>query len=200
MPRLLRPDSSFLDRARRELAGSPFTYADVGATGGEFPGGYDVDRQRISLGHGEDVFEAAKDALCQWRQFPRDWTAIHPADAPLTPGTEVVVLCRVLGLWWANGARIIYTVDEAGPPRRFGFAYGTLPSHIECGEERFVVEMDESGQVWYDLSSFSRPCHWLVRLGYPLVRRYQAKFRRDSAAAMQAAVCDLTRCCAEPRP
>ena len=181
----------------REFAGSQFTYPDVGATRGEYPGSYDIDRQRVSLGHGEDVLKAAKDALRQWRQFPRDWTAIHPPEAPLIPETEVVVLCRVLGLWWANGARIIYTIDEAGPPRRFGFAYGTLPSHIECGEERFVVEMDESGQVWYDLSSFSRPRHWLVRLGYPLVRRYQTKFRRDSAAAMQAAMRELTRSCPE---
>jgi uncharacterized protein (UPF0548 family) len=27
-----------------------------------------------------------------------------------------------------------------GPVRRFGFAYGTLPDHVESGEERFTVE------------------------------------------------------------
>jgi uncharacterized protein (UPF0548 family) len=168
--------------------GLPFSYAAVGASAGNFPRGYDHDYQRVLLGTGDDAFSAACDALRRWRQFPPSWTAIYPPDAPQTAGKNVLMLCRVLGLWWASGCRIVYMIDDAGPPRRFGFAYGTLPSHVEYGEERFVVEMDGDGRVWYELAAFSRPRHWLLKLGYPLVRRYQARFRRESAAAMQSAV------------
>lgn len=80
-------------------------------------------------------------------------------------------------------------MDEAGPPRRFGFAYGTLPGHVESGEERFVVEWrEDDDSVWYDILAFSRPRHLAARAGYPLARGLQARFRRDSAAAMVRAV------------
>ncbi len=85
----------------------------------------------------------------------------------------------------------MYVVDEPGPKHRFGFAYGTLPDHIEMGEERFVVEWDEaSGNVWYDILAFSRLRHPLVRVGNAYMRRMQKRFARESAAAMQRVVRD----------
>jgi uncharacterized protein (UPF0548 family) len=51
------------------------------------------------------------------------------------------------------------------------------------------VEWREAdGAVWYDILAFSRPRQLLARLGYPLARRLQKRFARDSAAAMQRAV------------
>jgi uncharacterized protein (UPF0548 family) len=92
-------------------------------------------------------------------------------------------------VWWLNACRIVYAVDEMGPVCRFGFAYGTLPGHAESGEERFLVEWDRADDdVWYDIIAFSRPNHLLARLGYPLTRRTQKRFARDSAAAMRKAV------------
>ena len=83
-----------------------------------------------------------------------------------------------------NACRIVYVRDE---PRRFSFAYGTLPDHIESGEERFTLEWQEDDSVWYDILAFSRPNHFLARLGYPIVRRLQRRFARDSATAMKRA-------------
>src|SRR5262249_48997467 len=61
--------------------------------------------------------------------------------------------------------------------------------HAERGEVGFLVVWDrEEGGVWYDILAFSRPRHLLARRGYPLVRRIQERFRRDSARAMQQAV------------
>jgi uncharacterized protein (UPF0548 family) len=72
---------------------------------------------------------------------------------------------------------------------RFGFAYGTLRGHPERGEERFLVERNESDDsVWYDLLPVSQPAHWLARWGYPYTRYEQARFRRLSGLAMQEAV------------
>ena len=42
--------------------------------------------------------------------------------------------------------------------------------------------------VWYDLRAFSRPRYWPARLGYPMTRRLQRRFVRDSKTAMRAAV------------
>lgn len=98
------------------------------------------------------------------------------------------VLAHACGLWWRNACRIAYVVDEVGPLRRYGFAYGTLPGHAESGEERFLVEWDErDGRVWYDILAFSRPSYRFMWLGYPLVRRLQKRFARDSAEAMKRA-------------
>src|SRR5205823_12934394 len=108
---------------------------------------------------------------------------------PLQVGNAVAVIARIFGLWWLNACRIVYVVEEEGPIKRVGFAYGTLPEHAESGEERFTLEWhDADNAVWYDILAFSRPHQLLARLGYPLARRLQRRFARDSAAAMRRAV------------
>lgn len=172
--------------AQREL---PFTYGAVGATAGTPPAGYVVDRTRIRLGEGETVFRSAIAALQRWQQFNLGWVQAWPADTPIQEGEVVAVMGRAVGVWWLNACRVVYTVDETGPNFRFGFAYGTLPGHVESGEERFLVEWDrDDDAVWYDILAFSRPHHVLTRLGYPVVRRLQKRFGRDSATAMLRAV------------
>ena len=172
--------------AQREL---PVTYEAVGATAGTPPAGSVVDRTRIKLGEGEAVFRSAVAALRRWEQFDLGWVEAWPLDTPIRPGEVVGVMGRAVGVWWLNACRIVSVVDEAGPVSRFGFAYGTLPGHVESGEERFLVEWDQADDaVWYDIVAFSRPHHVLTRLGYPLVRRLQGRFGRDSAAAMLRAV------------
>jgi uncharacterized protein (UPF0548 family) len=162
-----------------------FSYAEVGAShADQRPAGFDLDHNRIALGAGQDVFEAACAGLRDWRMFPRPWTEIHPRAAPIRAGQTVAMLARACGLWWLNACRIVYVLDETKPRRRFGFAYGTLPGHVERGEERFSVECDEDGAVWYDIRAFSRPRYWLTRLAYPLARRLQRRFVRDSQRAM----------------
>ena len=166
-----------------------FTYAALGATAGTPPPGYVVDRTRIKLGEGEAVFRSATAALRQWAQFDLGWVEAWSPDTPIRTGEVVAVLGRAFGVWWVNACRIVYVVDEAGPVSRFGFAYGTLPGHAESGEERFPVEWDRGDDgVWYDILAFSRPNHILIRLGYPIVRRTQKRFGRDSAASMLRAV------------
>ena len=107
----------------------------------------------------------------------------------LVVGDDVAVAAGSVGFWWLNAARVVYLIDETETGvRRSGFAYGTLTLHGEAGEERFVVEQQSDGSVWFDLSAFSRPRHPLIRAGYPFMRGLQARFRRDSATALQRAV------------
>lgn len=176
------------DSVHRFLAGQAeldFTYSAVGATAATPPAGFVVDRTRVKLGKGEPVFRAAEDALRRWEQFRLGWVEAWSPGTPIRPGEVVAVMGRAVGLWWLNACRIVYVVGESGPVCRFGFAYGTLPGHVESGEERFLIEWDrDEGSVWYDILAFSRPNHVLTRLGYPLVRRSQKRFGRDSAASL----------------
>lgn len=186
---LKKPPVETLRRFVAGQAAQDFIYAAVGATATTPPPGFVVDRTRIELGAGESVFHSAKRALHRWDQFRLGWVEAWPPVTPLEPGQVVAIMGWAVGFWWLNSCRIIYTVDESGPLTKFGFAYGTLPGHVESGEERFLIEWDrDTDKVWYDILAFSRPNHFLTRLGYPLVRRTQKRFGQDSAASMFRAV------------
>lgn len=174
----------FLARQRVAL----FSYPAVGASSGTAPAGYNLDHNRVRLGTGAAAFAAGCEALRAWTMFPAPWTRIAPARAPITVGTVVAMQAQAFGFWWLNACRIVYTIDETAPVRRFGFAYGTLEAHVEQGEERFSVEWLADDSVWYDLRAFSRPRYWVVRLARPLARRLQRRFVLESQAAMRQAV------------
>lgn len=165
---------------------APFSYAEVGATQSELPGGYTVDHNRVELGHSAEVFQRAVDALKQWRQFDLGWVTIVPRGVKLEKDAVVAVKAKGGGLWTLSAARVVYMIDEAEPLRRFGFAYGTLPDHVEKGEERFLIEWDpKDDSVWYDILAFSQPRHPLVRAGFLYARKLQKRFARDSIAVMR---------------
>jgi len=182
---LQNPTPDILYQFLAEQAALDFSYSAVGATAGTPPAGYVVDRTRIALGYGESVFESAKVALQRWQQFRLGWVEAWSPDTPLEAGQVVAIMGRAVGCWWLNACRIVYTVEESGETATFGFAYGTLPGHVESGEERFLIVWDrDTDQVSYDILAFSRPNHILTRLSYPLVRWKQKRFGRDSAASM----------------
>lgn len=187
---LRKPDEGAIARFIASQEGLPFSYPDVGATRtGVSPKGYVADRYRVKLGEGEDAFQRAADTLRGWRQFGLGWVSVHPPGAKIEAGSTVAVLARHLGFWSLNSARVVYTLDEGEPIRRFGFAYGTLPGHSEKGEELFSVEWDQvSGTVQYAVFAFSRPNHPLAWPGYPFARMLQRRFRQDSIRAMVGAV------------
>ena len=186
---LRKPSAESIRPFLEAQARLPFSYAAVGATAKSPPADYAVDRTRIKLGEGEAVFRSAIVALRRWEQFRLGWVEAWSPDTPIQTGEVVAVMGRAIGLWWLNVCRIVYVVDESGPISKFGFAYGTLPGHVESGEERFLIEWDRSDNgVWFDILAFSRPHQFSARLGYPVVRRLQKWFGRDSAAAMLRAV------------
>jgi uncharacterized protein (UPF0548 family) len=187
-----KPSADSLRRIVATQSGLEFTYPSVGATkaSGPAPTGYVVDHTRVELGRGSTVFDRAQKALARWEQFRLSWLQAFPDDTPLRAGETVIVLARAIGVWWTNAARIVYTIEELEEsPARFGFAYGTLPGHVESGEERFLIEWDRNtDQVWFDILAFSRPRHFLTRLARRQARAMQKKFGQQSAAAMRAVI------------
>ena len=163
----------------------PFTYAEVGATNATTPSsGYKVDHNRARLGDSEATYRRAVETLKSWRQFDLGWVTVVPRAVLVEVGATVAVKARAFGTWSLNASRVVYVIDE---PRRWGFAYGTLPDHVECGEERFLIEWLSDDSVWYDILAFSRPQHPLVKLSSPLARFLQKRFARESLARMKLA-------------
>ena len=164
-----------------------FTYSEVGATRNEGrPAGFIVDHNRTRLGEGEGTYRRAVSALRSWKQFDLGWVKIVPPQTPVKVGSTVAVRAHTFGFWSLSAARIVYLIEESAAVKRFGFAYGTLPNHVECGEERFMIEWLEDDSVWYDIYAFSHPQHPLVKLGAPLTRMLQKQFAKDSLAVMKA--------------
>ena len=187
---LTPPPPTTVARFLQYQSKQPFSYEGIGATATTPPPGYTVDHNRVQLGHGVAVYQQACTALAQWEMFKLGWLQLCWPTTPITVGATVGVLAQVLGGHILNACRIVYTVDEeAATGARFGFAYGTLPGHVERGEERFLVEWHRHDDtVWYDILAFSQPKHWLVRLGYPVTRFFQKRFAQASKAAMWEAI------------
>ena len=186
-----KPSADAANEFLTTQAAQNYSYQSIGATANTPPPNYVVDRYQGRLGEGQETFEAACQALRRWEHFNLGWIQATPTTTPIEPGQVICIVARIMGLWWLNPCRIVYTIDATTPQegaevKKFGFAYGTLPDHAETGKERFHVEWNHTtGAVTYHILAFSRPNHFLAKLGYPLVRRVQKTFGRDSLAAMR---------------
>jgi len=202
-----KPSQHSVEQFLSTKVGQEFSYPEVGMTKQTTtaPPGYIADHNRVKLGEGAEIFAAATKALRNWQHFNLGWVNVcSPQVPPIESGSVVAVHAFCGCLWWMFACRIVYVMDEDGEDggddddavaKKFGFAYGTLPEHPECGEERFTVEWNKAdNSVWYDILAFSHPAHVLVRLGYPVTRLLQRKFAKDSMLAMLKATAGAQTC------
>ncbi len=188
-----RPSAEQIERFLRESRDRPLSYGPVGIVAGHGErrnptGRGHLDEATVVIGHGPSAFDRARTALMAWKQFDLGWVETFPPNAPVDVGTNVAVLIRHLGFWSLNGCRVLYTVGSEDGIVRFGFAYGTLTNHAESGEELFEVSFDpRTDEVIYRIRAKSWPQAMLARVGQPIVRVLQARFRAHSAAAMMRA-------------
>jgi uncharacterized protein (UPF0548 family) len=186
-----KPSESEIRAFLARQAQSRFSYAAVGVSSdGSVPAGYVADHSRVLLGFGEQIWHQAVRAVKAWEMFNMGWIQLCWPDALIVEGVNVAVLIRHFGFWSLNGARIVYSIEEdSNSIKKFGFAYGTLLDHGESGEERFSVEWHRHDDaIWYDLFAFSRPRAMSAKIGYPLARWLQRRFREGSKSAMKKAV------------
>jgi len=143
----------------------PLTYSEVGATAaGQLPAGYDHLHTERQIGTGQQRFERAADAVMRWGMQRGAGLRVRASSEVADVGTVVLVRMGFL----PAPCRVVYVIDE---PDIRGFAYGTLPGHPECGEERFVVRLDPTtSAVYAEVSAFSRPATWWSKAAGPLVK------------------------------
>jgi uncharacterized protein (UPF0548 family) len=183
-----RPSSATIERFLLSSHDLPLSYNPVGIVSSPSTS-RDVYEVTVRIGRGEADFRRARAALTGWAHFNVGWIETFPREAPIVVGTVVAVLIRHLGFWSLNGCRIVYRVDEGGGEQRFGFAYGTLTNHAESGEELFEVFIDpQTDDVMYRIRAASWPQALLARVGHPIVRALQQRFRAHSVAAMERAI------------
>jgi uncharacterized protein (UPF0548 family) len=186
---IAKPSDSELRQFVSSLSRMRYSYRDVGATASVVPPSYNVDHNRIRLGTGAADWARAVEAIHSWEMFNFGWTQLYSRDTPIRVGANVAILVSLFGIYSLNGARIVYVIDENGPVKRYGFAYGTLEEHAESGEERFSVEWNQQDDsVWYNLLAFSRLAHLLARLAFPVARNLQRRFAVDSLSRMASIV------------
>jgi len=121
-------------------------------------------------------FRRVASAILDYRVFPLSVLTPVLAKTPVSVGDTVGLTYRLLpGLRMFVASRVIATFDEpTANGWKTGFTYRTLKGHAELGEEVFAVEKDRAtGEVAASLTSWSRPGHWLTRLGYFYARSCQ---------------------------
>lgn len=158
------------------------TYPEVGASlAAELPAGYRHQSERVRLGTGRELYERSSDAVMAWQLHRR--ARVHPAPGtpPARVGLDVDLTARVGPLVVRAPCRVVALVDDRS---RRGFAYGTLTGHPECGEEAFVVRIDDHDTVWLEITAFSRPARWYARLGGPLTDAAQRAATRRYLRAL----------------
>lgn len=181
----MRPSEETIRKVTAASTSHQLTYAEVLASAdSRTPAGYFPNSWKCRIGVGEAVFRRAQEAVRHYQMLNLGWLQVVHSEGPPQVGQHVTTLAKSFGLWSLNVARIVQ-VDDACETR-FGFCYGTLPEYPVAGEERFTVTLDEeTGEVTFDLFSFSRPTAIPARIGWPLIRRTQRSFCKESSRKMQ---------------
>jgi uncharacterized protein (UPF0548 family) len=171
-----RDHRKFLDGVLERSRIQAVTYQEVGLTNSQTaPYGYRHDHVTLPLGRGEMTWSRAQDAIRTWRAHRYAGITITPADAAIEEGCNVLASRAFGPLLLVAPCRIVYRTDT---PRRFGFAYGTLPGHPEQGEEAFHVVCQEDGTVAAEVVAFSRPADLATKLAGPIAREIQKTVTR----------------------
>jgi uncharacterized protein (UPF0548 family) len=150
------------------------TYREIGATRDpDLPKGYRHLRYRKALGR--DVLAAAGEAVLTWRMHREAGVRIEATAPRAATGVEVTSRLGIGPLRLTAPCEVVWTVED---DNRIGFGYGTLPGHPARGEEAFVVERDETGEVWLTITAFSLPATWYMKAAGPLAPVLQALYAR----------------------
>jgi uncharacterized protein (UPF0548 family) len=168
-----------------DLADTPFSYPEVGATGApDLPAGYRCATYSAVVGSGRADFERAAAAVLGWRAQRSVGFRVR-ADGPAgREGTVVVLTAGLPRFGYDLPCRVVEARTD-GDER--GFSYGTLAGHPESGEERFTVRLVPDGRVVFEIRVFFRLASRAARLAGPLSLLLQRAGTQRYLAAIGAA-------------
>ncbi len=165
-----RPSLELLTQELDAAADRPITYDHVGSTVEPDLWPLRTSHSRsVTVGHGQAMFEAACDGLRHWECHRGIGAFVFPDAAPLTLGATLLVTLQLGPVSVIVPDRIVAVVDDTiqtteGTHRRFGFAYGTIEGHQECGEESYLVELDPQGVVTATIRVDATAATWGAKL------------------------------------
>ena len=172
--RLTRRAGSQLRRRRRDEASSGRWLSK--------PDGYRVHERTVLVGHGEDFWQSASEALSSWGVKTRSGFQVWPERA-VRAGDRVWLRAGFGPVHVREPAFVVTVVDELD---RRGFAYGTLEGHPVAGEEAFVLGRDHDKNVSLTPRSLTRSPAGVWRLAFPFALVAQRWYRRRYERALRA--------------
>jgi uncharacterized protein (UPF0548 family) len=174
-----------LEEAYARALSAELTYRHVGSTlqPGSVPGVRDMTVVREVPG----TLAAAQATLRCFAPHDGIRARILPPDAALEVRQTLVVVLPFGPIEMCVPTRIVVVVDE---PTRFGFAYGTLPGHVEAGEELFLAEAVDADRLRLTIRIHARAASALARLGGPVSPLLQRLAAHRYLAAWSAAIAE----------
>lgn len=163
---------------RRQLSYPPYLQlATLKLARGQSPADLGLRRWTITdhsevLGHGEDVFAAASERLLTWQ-------------AHAHARVRAERLGNLVRLHVGPTTSSCLILREERSATRTTLVYGTLPVHVESGEEAFLIDLAPDGTVTGRVIAFSRHAWWLAKLGGPVARAVQRWANRRYVAGMR---------------
>lgn len=143
----------------------------------------EVRTDHLDVGQGGAAFDAAREALHTWVPHDGINARVEPRGQAVEEGATVLVVLRGGPLYLIAPNRIVAVTDQ---PTQFAFAYGTLPTHPESGEESFTVEHLDDGTVRATIRVQAVPATFAARAAGPVGRWGQgAALRRYLRAIHQ---------------
>ncbi|MFD7769636.1 DUF1990 family protein [Streptomyces sp. NPDC059787] len=170
------------------------TYGPRGATAPQVPlwsaspPGFRRYERTVTIGRGEDAWNAAREAVLRWEVKRRSGFAVVPADGGGTDARERGRYTVTAGLGRCVVREPVEVVAVVETGDRCGFAYGTRRGHPVSGEEAFIVHRDDDGRVLLTLRSLTRaaptgpwrPLFPVLLLAQLHVRRRYLRVLRDA--------------------
>jgi uncharacterized protein (UPF0548 family) len=136
----------------------------------------------VMVGHGQRVFDTATQNIKRWRVHECAGLTVTPRGAEVRESADVILLMKLPIGYVTVSCRVVSVTQSKD---QWGFTYGTLPHHVERGEELFSVTMAPDGTVTFTVRAMSRPGHFLTRVGAPVAQIIQ---RRATDKYLQAMV------------
>lgn len=183
---IIRPgrlDAAAAERIIERARGHQPSYDFAGALLSDDPPALALDIARV-VGRGDAAFAAA--VACLRRFGPQRAVAtVWPDDATVAPGADLIVALGIGPITIVALDRVVGIVDE---PRRWGFAYGTLPGHIEVGEEAFVANHHADDTVAVRITASAHVALPARAVLQPVLLPIQRRYARRYLDAVEAAV------------
>lgn len=157
----------FRGHAKRLLEGD--TPAALGLAG------WTITNSSMVLGHGRQCFDQATHRLFTWQAHRSAGVRVRDI------GSDTVEL--TIG---PTRSRCLILEQETDANRSL-LVYGTLPGHVESGEEAFQVSISPDGTVTGRCVAFSRHALIWARIGAPVARLVQLYITRRYLQGMKPA-------------
>ncbi|WP_318275546.1 DUF1990 family protein [Streptomyces pharetrae] len=120
------------------------------------PSGFLRFESTVVVGHGEETWAAASEAVLRWEVKTRSGFTVTADDGSGVAAREGGRYTVTAGLGPFAVREPVEVVAVVATPQRCGFAYGTRRGHPVSGEEAFVVHRDDDGRVLLTLRSLTR--------------------------------------------